>query len=135
MGISTEFRHLAMGTSDAPRACAFFEKALGWTVNSYPENVKVGTARLQMGPDQEIHLLEVDGFEVSCHASQLSVRPRPSSPPCPNALHPNPTDPNPTHPDTTHSDTTHPDTIDPSADRPSGESFKLALPRVLAEPA
>jgi catechol 2,3-dioxygenase-like lactoylglutathione lyase family enzyme len=57
--------HLTLATRDARRAEAFFARALGWRPLAQPSNIGRPAAWLEIAPGQELHLVEVAGFEPS----------------------------------------------------------------------
>jgi catechol 2,3-dioxygenase-like lactoylglutathione lyase family enzyme len=57
--------HLALATRDLKRTAEFFEAALGWPRIERPGNIRVPSAWLEIGPGQELHLLEIADFEPS----------------------------------------------------------------------
>lgn len=57
--------HLTLATRDVPRAEAFFARSLGWRPISRPNNIGRPAAWLEIAPGQELHLVEVTGFEPS----------------------------------------------------------------------
>jgi catechol 2,3-dioxygenase-like lactoylglutathione lyase family enzyme len=57
--------HLTLSTRDVEKTTAFFEKTLGYPRDPYPANVPCETAWLNVGRGQQIHVVYVEGFEVS----------------------------------------------------------------------
>ena len=57
--------HLTLSTRDVEKTAAFFETTLGYVRDPYPGNVPFETAWLNIGRDQQIHVVYVEGFEVS----------------------------------------------------------------------
>jgi catechol 2,3-dioxygenase-like lactoylglutathione lyase family enzyme len=57
--------HLTLATCDVERTAVFFERTLGYTRDPVPSNVMHGAVWLNVGGGQQIHLVHVDGFEVS----------------------------------------------------------------------
>lgn len=57
--------HLTLATRDVESTRRFFTEALGWPPIDRPGNIAMHAAWLDMGEGQELHLLEVDGFEPS----------------------------------------------------------------------
>ncbi|MFO0930944.1 MAG: VOC family protein [Gemmataceae bacterium] len=57
--------HFTLATRDVARSAAFFTAALGWRSIDRPANVGRPAAWLEVGPGQEMHLVEVAGFEPS----------------------------------------------------------------------
>jgi catechol 2,3-dioxygenase-like lactoylglutathione lyase family enzyme len=57
--------HFTLATRDVRRAEAFFAQALGWRPLARPGNSGRPAAWLEIVPGQELHLVEVAGFEPS----------------------------------------------------------------------
>jgi catechol 2,3-dioxygenase-like lactoylglutathione lyase family enzyme len=57
--------HLTLPTRDVDRTARFFEKTLGYARSPVPENLPVETVWLDIGRGQQLHVLYVEGFEVS----------------------------------------------------------------------
>jgi catechol 2,3-dioxygenase-like lactoylglutathione lyase family enzyme len=57
--------HLTLSTRDVEKTAAFLEKTLGYVRDPYPGNVPCETAWLNIGRGQQIHVVYVEGFEVS----------------------------------------------------------------------
>lgn len=57
--------HVTLATRDLRRSVAFFEAALGWRPIHRPGNIEAPAAWLEIGPGQELHLLEIADFEPS----------------------------------------------------------------------
>ncbi len=57
--------HITLATADLDRTRQFFETALGWRSIQRPNNIPMRAAWLEIGPGQELHLLEVHDFCVS----------------------------------------------------------------------
>jgi catechol 2,3-dioxygenase-like lactoylglutathione lyase family enzyme len=57
--------HFTLATRDVPGSLAFFAATLGWRPISRPGNIGRPAAWLEIAPDQELHLVEVAGFEPS----------------------------------------------------------------------
>jgi catechol 2,3-dioxygenase-like lactoylglutathione lyase family enzyme len=57
--------HLTLSTRDGEKTAAFFETTLGYLRDPIPGNVPREAAWLNVGHGQQIHLVYVDGFEVS----------------------------------------------------------------------
>ena len=57
--------HLTLSTRDVEKTAAFFEQTLGYARDPFPGNVPCETAWLNIGRDQQIHVVYVEGFEVS----------------------------------------------------------------------
>jgi len=59
------FAHITLATPDVKRTARFFERTLGWQPIHRPGNIDRQAAWLAMAPGQQLHLLEVPGFEAS----------------------------------------------------------------------
>ena len=61
------FAHLTLATRDVTRTADFFERALHWPRVQVPGNTPghLNAAWIDMGAGQQIHILRIDGFEVS----------------------------------------------------------------------
>jgi catechol 2,3-dioxygenase-like lactoylglutathione lyase family enzyme len=57
--------HVTLPTRDLGRTVRFFEQTLGWRSIDRPGNIGVPAAWLEIAPGQELHLLEMPGFEPS----------------------------------------------------------------------
>lgn len=57
--------HLTLSTRDVQKTAAFFEQTLGYVRDPFPGNVPMETAWLNIGRGQQIHIVYVEGFEVS----------------------------------------------------------------------
>jgi catechol 2,3-dioxygenase-like lactoylglutathione lyase family enzyme len=57
--------HLTLSTRDVERTAVFLEKTLGYVRDPFPGNVPCETAWLNIGRGQQIHVVYVEGFEVS----------------------------------------------------------------------
>jgi catechol 2,3-dioxygenase-like lactoylglutathione lyase family enzyme len=57
--------HLTLATRDVRASAAFFAEALGWRPLARPNNIGRPAAWLEIAPGQELHLVEVAGFEPS----------------------------------------------------------------------
>jgi catechol 2,3-dioxygenase-like lactoylglutathione lyase family enzyme len=57
--------HITLATRDVVRSQRFFTDTLGWKPIERPGNIDVTGAWLNITDDQELHLVEVEGFEVS----------------------------------------------------------------------
>jgi catechol 2,3-dioxygenase-like lactoylglutathione lyase family enzyme len=57
--------HVTLATRDVKRSAAFFQEVLGWSPIGRPSNNAMPAAWLQIAPGQELHLVEVPGFEPS----------------------------------------------------------------------
>ena len=59
------FAHLTIATRDAEATARFFEQALGWRRIHLPGNVEIKAAWVEVAPGQQIHILEIPGYEPS----------------------------------------------------------------------
>jgi hypothetical protein len=57
--------HLTLPSRDVTATAAFLEKTLGYARAPLPENVTDDAVWLNIGGGQQLHLIHVDGFEVS----------------------------------------------------------------------
>ncbi len=57
--------HLTLPTRDVERTAAFFERTFGYTRGAAPGNSPMQTLWLDIGGGQQLHVLRVEGFEVS----------------------------------------------------------------------
>jgi predicted enzyme related to lactoylglutathione lyase len=63
--------HLTLPTRDVDKTAQFFEKTLGYTRSPVPENSPVDVVWLEIGRGQQMHVLYVEGFEVSRFESEF----------------------------------------------------------------
>jgi catechol 2,3-dioxygenase-like lactoylglutathione lyase family enzyme len=59
------FAHLTLPTRDVERTAAFFERTLGYARGRVPDNSPIEALWLDLGGGQQMHVLHVEGFEVS----------------------------------------------------------------------
>ena len=59
------FAHFTLATRDVKRTSRFFQDVFDWEPIIRPGNIDVVADWLSIGPGQEMHLLEVAGFEPS----------------------------------------------------------------------
>jgi catechol 2,3-dioxygenase-like lactoylglutathione lyase family enzyme len=59
------FAHLTLATRDAEATARFFEQTLHWRRIHLPQNVEIKAAWVEVVPGQQIHILEVPGYEPS----------------------------------------------------------------------
>ena len=59
------FAHLTLATRDADATARFFEATLGWRRIHLPTNVEIKAAWVEVAPGQQIHILEIPGYEPS----------------------------------------------------------------------
>jgi len=57
--------HITLATRDVQASLTFFSGALGWRPIHRPGNIGRPAAWLEIAPEQELHLVEVTGFEPS----------------------------------------------------------------------
>ncbi len=57
--------HLTLATRDVRASAQFFAEALLWRPIARPNNIGRPAAWLEIAPGQELHLVEVPGFEPS----------------------------------------------------------------------
>ncbi|OAI52922.1 hypothetical protein AYO44_04540 [Planctomycetaceae bacterium SCGC AG-212-F19] len=57
--------HVTLATRDVRRTTRFFAETLGWQPIDRPSNIPFAAAWLQIGPGQEVHLIEVADFAPS----------------------------------------------------------------------
>ncbi|MCC7008823.1 MAG: VOC family protein [Acidobacteria bacterium] len=59
------FAHLTLPTRDVERTARFFEKTLGYARRQTPANSPVDAQWLDLGRDQQVHVVRVAEFEAS----------------------------------------------------------------------
>jgi catechol 2,3-dioxygenase-like lactoylglutathione lyase family enzyme len=59
------FAHLTLATRHVERTATFFEETLGYRRRPLPDNSPVDVQWLDLGHGQEMHVLFVEGFEIS----------------------------------------------------------------------
>ena len=57
--------HITLATRDVKRTSHFFVATFGWRLIDRPNNIPFPAAWLQIAPGQELHLVEIDGFQAS----------------------------------------------------------------------
>ncbi|MGF1582308.1 MAG: VOC family protein [Gemmataceae bacterium] len=60
-----KFAHFTLATRELPKTREFLAKTLGCKIIERPNNIPYPAAWLEIGPGQEIHLLELPDFEPS----------------------------------------------------------------------
>jgi catechol 2,3-dioxygenase-like lactoylglutathione lyase family enzyme len=65
------FAHLTLATRDVSATKTFFETALGWPAIYRPGNIDVQAAWLQVGPNQELHIVHSPEFEASPYEKEF----------------------------------------------------------------
>jgi hypothetical protein len=63
--------HLTLATREVHRTAAFFERTLGYVRNPIPSNSPVQALWLDIGRGQEMHVIYVEGFEISPFESEF----------------------------------------------------------------
>ena len=64
------FAHLTLATRDIHATAQFIERTLGYGRKAQPDNVKGEAIWFDVGHGQEIHVLDVPGFEISHHEAE-----------------------------------------------------------------
>ena len=57
--------HVTLATRDIDGTKRFFQEALGWRPIHRPSNIPMRAAWLEIGPGDEMHLIEVPDYEAS----------------------------------------------------------------------
>jgi catechol 2,3-dioxygenase-like lactoylglutathione lyase family enzyme len=57
--------HLTLPTRDVEKTASFLEQTLGFVRDPAPDNVPCDTIWLNVGRGQQVHVVRVEGFEVS----------------------------------------------------------------------
>jgi catechol 2,3-dioxygenase-like lactoylglutathione lyase family enzyme len=57
--------HVTLATRDVERTRVFFAETFRWRTIERPTNIEAPAAWLEIGPGQEMHLIEVADFEAS----------------------------------------------------------------------
>jgi catechol 2,3-dioxygenase-like lactoylglutathione lyase family enzyme len=57
--------HVTLAPRELARSAAFFHEVMGWTPIGRPRNNAAPATWLEVAPGQELHLVEVPGFEPS----------------------------------------------------------------------
>ncbi len=57
--------HVTLATRELTKSTAFFHEVMGWAPIGRPRNNAAPAAWLQIGPGQELHLVEVPDFQPS----------------------------------------------------------------------
>ncbi|MAP72712.1 MAG: hypothetical protein CMJ55_00435 [Planctomycetaceae bacterium] len=65
------FAHLTLATQDVVASSQFFQNTMGWTPISRPGNIDRTADWLNIAPGQQLHLLRVEGFEVSTFEAEF----------------------------------------------------------------
>jgi catechol 2,3-dioxygenase-like lactoylglutathione lyase family enzyme len=64
MGVMS-LSHLTLPSRDVEKTASFLEQTLGYPRDAVPENVMDEAVWLNLGSGQQIHLIQVEGFEIS----------------------------------------------------------------------
>jgi catechol 2,3-dioxygenase-like lactoylglutathione lyase family enzyme len=59
------FAHLTLATRDAEATARFFEATMQWRRIHLPQNVEIKAAWVEVAPGQQIHILQIEGYEPS----------------------------------------------------------------------
>ena len=59
------FAHLTLATQDVEKTAAFFERTIGWKRVPIAANTPIKAVWMEVGPGQQVHILNIEGFEVS----------------------------------------------------------------------
>lgn len=57
--------HFTIATTDAPATARFYQQIFSWQPIRMPENIDVEAIWLDIGRGQQLHVLQVERFEVS----------------------------------------------------------------------
>jgi len=57
--------HITIATCDVRGSSRFFEKVFTWKPLHEPENIELTAAWLEIAPGQQLHILDIEGFEPS----------------------------------------------------------------------
>lgn len=63
--IKSAIAHFTLATRNVQKTAEFFTNTLGWEPINRPGNLGQASAWLQIGVDQELHLIEIPDFEPS----------------------------------------------------------------------
>ncbi len=61
----TTFAHVTLGTQDVQQTAAFLEQTFGYARADVPPNVDRESVWLKLGGGQQMHIVFVEGFQVS----------------------------------------------------------------------
>jgi hypothetical protein len=64
MGVMS-LSHLTLPSREVEKTASFLEQTLGYPRDAVPENVMDEAVWLNLGSGQQIHLIQVEGFEIS----------------------------------------------------------------------
>lgn len=62
--------HFTLATRDVRRTSEFFARTLGWRPIEQPGNILSPAAWLEIAPNQQLHLIQVEGFFASPFESE-----------------------------------------------------------------
>lgn len=62
--------HVTLATRDVQRTSRFFEATLGWRPLNRPGNIPMAAAWMEIGPGQELHLVQVPDFAPSAFENE-----------------------------------------------------------------
>lgn len=65
------FAHLTLATRDVAATARFFESTFAWEPIHRPGNIDGKAAWLKIADDQQLHLLQVDGFAPSAFEAEF----------------------------------------------------------------
>ena len=63
--------HFTLASRDVERTAAFFERTFGYARRPVPANSPVDVRWLDIGRGQQMHVLFVDGFDVSAYEAEF----------------------------------------------------------------
>jgi catechol 2,3-dioxygenase-like lactoylglutathione lyase family enzyme len=63
--------HFTLATPDVETSARFLERTLGYARKPVPANSPIAVVWFDLGHGQEMHLLQVDGFEVSAFEGEF----------------------------------------------------------------
>ena len=65
------FAHFTLATTDPQKTGGFFEATMGYRQIETPENSPRDLCWLEITPEQQIHLVRGDDFEISAHEKEF----------------------------------------------------------------
>jgi glyoxalase/bleomycin resistance protein/dioxygenase superfamily protein len=65
------FAHLTLATRDVEATARFIERTLGYARKPLPPNAVGPVVWFDVGGGQEMHVLHVDGFDISAHEAEF----------------------------------------------------------------
>ena len=69
--MQSSIAHFTIATRDVAQSAAFFTHTLGWPPVERPGNIGQAASWLQIAPHQELHLIQVDGFQPSAYEQEF----------------------------------------------------------------